>query len=752
MKSTLSSILSKLPTSRLNEIIAARKIVKRIDARSKKELVLELSKRLSNADSIIAAYEDLSMLEVGILHFAAFHGGLVPRSVLDASIDNVITAHTVDAAIGRLEQLALLFRLNDSAGESMFAPADVLRLVELPKVAEYSLRDLLQYVKSDDLRIMAWLLELATVPGQKDARIELIAGHLSNPDTLKCMLDTFSDEQKAVFEFILDGGNDISYTDLCARFPKVGNFSTYSPLRYTMEHSDEDIFQWLIARGLVFSESEWGCDPKLVVAREIREIIRGPIPWNWNLPGAELKIQTVSGLSFERYDRTVQDFAVFLSYIRHARPKEIQKGGIGKPDIKRAAKWMRLDGGENYVGLLAILAKDCGMMSSKPARGRVCDEAFISFGKRANGRYDLTDNAHKYLAQPASCVKTEMLRAWMDLYKWNDFNPDPIIRESRYGCSRRSELRRKYLCELMLELQPDQAVCANELYKTLVFKWPSLFMGHFDVDETTEGIEESIPIVLCDYLFRLGVTEKASDGAGNLLVRLRSDARDILRGILAGDETVQEVDSESPAYEMKFVVQPNLEVIAGQHIHPLLLLYLCEFSSIDSYQQAVILKITSDSIRGALDAGMTGSQMVEFLDANSASGVPQNIRYTIQESEGKHGQIRLGKAECYLVVKDESLLREIRANGKLEKYIDKFLTENVAVFSECEYKAFLKDLRKTGYMPVDDSEQIASRAKSWTNAIAHPPKMPQKRKSKHALGDDEVGLSWKTIEKEDFRL
>jgi hypothetical protein len=718
--------------------MAARRIEKKFEAGSKRELAIELSNLLSRDAGVYHAWEGLSMLEQMVVTFVTLEGGTTTLSHLIASIGDTIDADGVRTALERLERFALVLRINESGVELLFAPPAVFRHVQTPPALRYGLNEILRAMKPGDINLLYDGMRSHMGPAPRGRLDRIIAEYLENPGNVIALVNSLSDHQREILDYILDAENHATLTGVRSRFYENGPRS--SDPTFIIEGSDNiREIAGLLERGLVFSRNSH-YDVKLVIPKEIRESIRGPYRLNWNFPGIKLDHIAVEGRSFDRYDRPAQDMAAFLAFVRRAKPSETRNGDFNKQDIRRAAKFMKVDS-ISYIALLAGIADSTHIIRTNRVR-----EKRWAYEPSVRDRkwYEVTALADAYLSQPERSIKAEVLRAWVNLGSVNEFLVESDDESGYWAIP-----KRKCLLEILRWIPAMHAVNLDDVCLHALFRLPAAFAPALKSEDATGAIRDVVKTILMDYLFRLGVTEIA-ESSGEILVRVRDDAGDLLDAALSSDDTPVSVSDRT--YDAQFVVQPNLEIIAGQHIHPLLFLSLCEFSDIHSYQQAIMLKISQDSVRSALDSGMSGKQIVDFLKNHSSSGVPQNVKHLIEDADERHGQIRIGKCESYLVVKDENVLRGIEGNKKLGSYIDRFLTERVAILKTDDYSDFLKELRSAGYMPVDDDDMVESKMDDWLKAIQNPPEMPQREESaadKPSWQSVVAGIDWQDMEKDD---
>jgi hypothetical protein len=61
-----------------------------------------------------------------------------------------------------------------------------------------------------------------------------------------------------------------------------------------------------------------------------------------------------------------------------------------------------------------------------------------------------------------------------------------------------------------------------------------------------------------------------------------------------------------------------------------------------------VYRVTERSVRRALDAGRSGTQLLAFVEQRSRTPVPQALRYMIEDAARRHGLLRAGAAASYL--------------------------------------------------------------------------------------------------------
>src|SRR5581483_3002940 len=94
-----------------------------------------------------------------------------------------------------------------------------------------------------------------------------------------------------------------------------------------------------------------------------------------------------------------------------------------------------------------------------------------------------------------------------------------------------------------------------------------------------------------------------------------------------------------------------------------------------------VVTLTRDSLRRAFDHGLSGKDLIEFLQAHGRTGIPQNVEYLINEVAGKHGHIHIGRAKMYVQVDSPLVLKELQARRELKGYFVRALSDTVAILN-----------------------------------------------------------------------
>lgn len=155
--------------------------------------------------------------------------------------------------------------------------------------------------------------------------------------------------------------------------------------------------------------------------------------------------------------------------------------------------------------------------------------------------------------------------------------------------------------------------------------------------------------------------------------------------------------------EPYFFLQPNAEVFAPPNLSPRTLFHLRRLSGEKKGGPSGVYPLTQDSLRRALDTGVTAADAVAFLERFSRTGLPDNVRALVDTAGRQHGRIRLVPAEYVLVTEDPTLLHEIRSLKPIEPLLGRPLTERAVTLGAQDAAEVLRRLRARGYAPLDET-------------------------------------------------
>lgn len=168
------------------------------------------------------------------------------------------------------------------------------------------------------------------------------------------------------------------------------------------------------------------------------------------------------------------------------------------------------------------------------------------------------------------------------------------------------------------------------------------------------------------------------------------------------------------------LLQADLTAVAPGPLERPLADVLGVLADVESKGGATVYRFTPGSVRRALDAGQSASDLHAFLAAHSRTPIPQPLTYLIDDVARKHGHLRVGAASAYVRCDDDALLNEILADKRAAGLRLRRLAPTVLA-AQADPASLLDGLRAMGFAPAAES---AEGDVLITRALAHrtPPR------------------------------
>ncbi|KDR62014.1 helicase C-terminal domain-containing protein [Streptomyces albidoflavus] len=152
------------------------------------------------------------------------------------------------------------------------------------------------------------------------------------------------------------------------------------------------------------------------------------------------------------------------------------------------------------------------------------------------------------------------------------------------------------------------------------------------------------------------------------------------------------------------LLQADLTAVApGPLVRPLAEA-LGVLADVESKGGATVYRFTPGSVRRALDAGRSATELHAFLDRHSRTPVPQPLTYLIDDVARRHGLLRVGAASSYVRCDDESVLDEILADRRATALRLRRLAPTV-VAAQADPRTLIEGLRAMGFAPAAESAE-----------------------------------------------
>ncbi|MGY2127219.1 helicase-associated domain-containing protein [Blastococcus sp. SYSU DS0617] len=190
---------------------------------------------------------------------------------------------------------------------------------------------------------------------------------------------------------------------------------------------------------------------------------------------------------------------------------------------------------------------------------------------------------------------------------------------------------------------------------------------------------------------RLGVLVQGvlSSGGRGLLTAGEDGAAVGMRGLLP--EPVDHV-----------LAQPDLSLIAPGPLVAELADTLAVVADVESSGGATVFRVSEASVRRALDAGWSASDLHDFFTRASRTPVPQALDYLVDDVARQHGRLRVGAIESYVRSDDHGLLAQVLGDRRTAPAELRRLAPGVLV-SGLAADEVLTVLREAGYAPAGEN-------------------------------------------------
>ncbi|WP_258564093.1 helicase-associated domain-containing protein [Streptomyces himalayensis] len=152
------------------------------------------------------------------------------------------------------------------------------------------------------------------------------------------------------------------------------------------------------------------------------------------------------------------------------------------------------------------------------------------------------------------------------------------------------------------------------------------------------------------------------------------------------------------------LLQADLTAVAPGPLQRPLADMLDVLADVESKGGATVYRFTPGSVRRALDAGRSASDLHAFLAAHSRTPVPQPLAYLIDDVARKHGHLRIGAASAYVRCDDDAVLNEILADKRSAALRLRRLAPTVLA-AQADPAALLDGLRGMGFAPAAEGPE-----------------------------------------------
>ncbi|GAA4569304.1 helicase-associated domain-containing protein [Micromonospora coerulea] len=396
--------------------------------------------------------------------------------------------------------------------------------------------------------------------------------------------------------------------------------------------------------------------------------------------------------------------ALLESLATEAAPM-LRSGGVGVRDLRRLARALGQD--EALTALLFEVAYAAGLLGELDLTG--------SATTRYGGDQQVLPTGGYEVWRAGSLAQRweQLARAWLTMTRQvglvgqRDERDRPISVLSAEAERAGAPAARRAVLGVLADLEPATAPTPDEVLELLDWRAPRRSRGRESahrevlVEAAQLGVTGLGALTSYGRLLLADVTEADERGADDPL-GLRSDAE-------SGEPStaVRALDALLPAPVDHFLVQADLTVVVPGPPDPALAGELEVVAEHESAGGASVHRVTTASIRRALDAGYSAADLHKLFRRRSRTPVPQGLTYLVDDVARKHGGLRVGSAGGYVRSDDEALLTEVLADRRLEPLAFRRLASTVLA-TPYQVQRMLIALRDAGYAPVPEDASGAT--------------------------------------------
>ena len=666
------------------------------DHLNKPALIDALSRHLAQPAAVKRHLSRLSAPCRDLLTHLAAEGGELPRSVAIKELGHGFE-HRFTEMIESATLLGLAFQDTQVHGNDdplVGVPESILKSFPLPANLQNRLRALLVNYSLGQLKTFADDLGVKTRETRRPFLIELIRDHLSSPDELKAYLKALSEDRRDVLDFVLSESSPTP-ADVESRLGEVS------------VRALEDLI-WKTPLFVAPESSRLSHDHPLVIASDLAQILESLA----RAQGGRLESPPEEALNDKATapsriaalgDLLPRDLGTLLGLIERKRPKTLKRGGMPKGELREAGRFFKADEDPGYPDFLMLFAEDAGLLSPE------------------NGRWVLSKTGPRRLANHASLLKS-LVTFWKETDRWNEWAADRASINGRKGRANELKALRAEVLAGLAHCPDNTWVAYNQFYRTLAKLSPAFKTL---TDGPAAGTVLSSRGTTADELLRrmlvgaiawMGLIDIGNPGAferplhasEGACFKLTAAGRNVLK------RSKEDVSFGVPSNpESRFIIQPNLEVLAPPELPVTDYVQLCGLTDLKSIDVVSHFQITREAILGALNRGFTSTRILRFLRERSATGVPDMVKFLVKDCGDKHGEIQIRLASGYVCVDIPARLDELFAQKQIAELLGERFAPTVAgIKVGARPESLAQLLTKQGYMPsfehVDQSETESS--------------------------------------------
>ena len=409
--------------------------------------------------------------------------------------------------------------------------------------------------------------------------------------------------------------------------------------------------------------------------------------------------QVIDGGGCTQVLETVRLVELLLNEIAGDPPGLLRAGGLGVRELRRLSRVV--DAAEPVTAVLVEVAFEAGLLS----HSTTADPCYLP-----------TTEFDSWLRRGTAERWVRLASAWLSMTRLpslvgaRDDRDKTIAALSAEAERHSAPALRLQLLGLLAELAPGLAPGSDEQVLARL-GWQAPRRASASRTSAASMLGEAASLGLTGYGAITGYTRALLQGAASGASQAEVNA-------------IQTLTAALPEAVEEFLLQPDLTAVVPGPPAPELQRDLNLVADIESTGGASVYRISPASLRRALDAGRTGSDLQQFFASRSRTPVPQALQYLVNDVATQHGRLRTGTATSYLRCDDEALLNRALAEPSLDSLHLVRIAPTVLI-SSAAVSVVLERLRRAGFAPAAESADGAV-----VSFAADSPRVPGRQHSR----------------------
>jgi len=455
--------------------------------------------------------------------------------------------------------------------------------------------------------------------------------------------------------------------------------------------------QRLLAMGLLRHVDE----DTVILPRLVGQVMRGEAPGPTGLTPpnpatSSMSVADVDAAAAGSAIDLLREVDVVLDALSTAPIPELRSGGLGVRELKRLSKTTGI--ADDRLGLILEVASAAGLIAAGIPEPDPLD---------GTGPYWAPTLAADRFVESTNAVRWNLIAsAWLDLparpglvgERGPDGKPYAVLSDSLYSTA--APLDRRLLLATLADLPPGAGVDAAGASAAMTWRRPR-WAARLQLKPVADLVAEAHAV--------------GAIGRGAIATPSRH-----LLASEPEDVVVAAMTKVLPAPIDHFLLQADLTVVVPGPLDRGLAEQLSVVANVESAGAAMVYRISEQTVRRALDTGLSASELHGMFARHSKTPVPQGLTYLIDDVARRHGQLRVGMAASFVRCEDPALLTQAISAPALEKLDIRALAPTVAV-SMSPINDLLAALRTAGFAPAaEDSSGTIVDVKSRGARVPTP--------------------------------